>query len=326
MQAILIERFGDPSALRLTEVPKPDPAEGEILLEVHAAAVNRSDVLNARGSFAFTTLPRIPGRDFAGVVVEGPQELVGKEVWGTGGGELGFVRHGSHARYLAVSRNAVAPKSNFLSLEEAGASGLAYVTAGSALVELGGVSAGETILVTGAAGGVGSAAAMIARWKDARVIGAIKDESERLMAERAGAQVIVDTSQEEVTGAVLEATDDRGADLVLDTVGGPLFEPALNCLGEKGRMVVITTTPDKQHVSFNLLDFYRKGLRLFGLMTSFLDAEGSAAVLRDLGPGFDEGALRAPAIAERYPLEQAGTAYARVERGEVAGRVLLIMG
>ena len=326
MQAILIERFGDPSALRPTEVPKPDPAEGEILLEVHAAAVNRSDVLNARGSFAFTTLPRIPGRDFAGVVVEGPQELVGKEVWGTGGGELGFVRHGSHARYLAVSRNAVAPKSNFLSLEEAGASGLAYVTAGSALVELGGVSAGETILVTGAAGGVGSAAAMIARWKDARVIGAIKDESERLMAERAGAQVIVDTSQEEVTGAVLEATDDRGADLVLDTVGGPLFEPALNCLGEKGRMVVITTTPDKQHVSFNLLDFYRKGLRLFGLMTSFLDAEGSAAVLRDLGPGFDEGALRAPAIAERYPLEQAGTAYARVESGEVAGRVLLIMG
>jgi NADPH2:quinone reductase len=90
-------------------------------------------------------------------------------------------------------------------------------------------------------------------------------------------------------------------------------------------MVVITTTPGKQHVSFNLLDFYRKGLRLFGLMTSFLDAEESAAVLRDLGPGFDEGALRAPVIAESYPLEQAGTAYARVEGGEVAGRVLLVM-
>ena len=87
MQAILIERFGDPSELRPTEVPRPDPAEREILVEVHAAAVNRSDVLNARGSFAFTTLPRIPGRDFAGAVVEGPPELVGKEVWGTGGGE-----------------------------------------------------------------------------------------------------------------------------------------------------------------------------------------------------------------------------------------------
>jgi NADPH:quinone reductase-like Zn-dependent oxidoreductase len=91
-------------------------------------------------------------------------------------------------------------------------------------------------------------------------------------------------------------------------------------------MVVITTTPDKQQVSFNLLDFYRKGLRLLGLMTSFLDAEGCAVVLRELGPGFDEGALRAPAIAERYPLEQAGMAYTRVESGEAAGRVLLLMG
>jgi NADPH2:quinone reductase len=325
MQAILIERFGDPSELLPVEVPRPYPAEGEVLIEVHAAAVNRSDVLNARGSFPFTTLPRIPGRDFAGVVVEGSQELVGKEVWGTGGGELGFVRDGSHARYLAVSGNAVAPKSNTLSLEEAGASGLAYVTASSALVELGDVSAGEMILVTGAAGGVGSAAAMIARWKGAHVIGAIKDESERARAERAGVEVIVDTSREELPDAVMAATDGRGADLVLDAVGGSLFESTLNSLGENGRMVVITTTPDEQRVSFNLLEFYRKGLRLFGLMTSFLDAEESAAVIRNLGPGFDEGALRAPAIAERYPLEQAGTAYARVESGEAAGRVLLVM-
>jgi len=326
MQAILIESFGDPSELRQKEVPRPDPGEGEVLIEVHAAAVNRSDVLNARGSFPFTTLPRIPGRDFAGVVVEGPQELVGTEVWGTGGGELGFIRDGSHARYLAVSKNAVVPKSDTLSLEEAAASGLAYVTAGSALVELGGVSAGETILVTGAAGGVGSAAVMIACWRGARVIGAIKDESERARAERARVEVIIDTSREKVTDAVLAATDGQGANLVLDAVGGPLFEPALNSLARKGRMIVITTTPGDQHVSFNLFDFYRKGLRLFGLMTSFLDAEGSAAVLRGLGPGFDEGALRAPAIAERYPLEQAGTAYARVESGEVAGRVLLVMG
>jgi len=281
---------------------------------------------NARGSFPFTTLPRIPGRDFAGVVVEGPIELVGKEVWGTCGGELGFVRDGSHARYLAVPRDAIVPKSDTLSLDEAGASGLAYVTAASELVELGNVSEGETILVTGAAGGVGSAAVMIARWKGARVIGAIKDESERPMAQRAGAHVIVDTSREAVTDAVKAATGGGGADLVLDAVGGPLFEPALNCLGEKGRMVVITTSPDKQHVSFNLLDFYRKGLRLFGLMTSLLDAEGSAAVLRNLGPGFDEGVLRAPAIVEHYPLEQAGMAYARAESSEVAGRVLLVMG
>jgi NADPH2:quinone reductase len=325
MHAILIENFGEPSELRQTEVPRPEPEEGEILIEVHAAAVNRSDVLNVRGSFPFTTLPRIPGRDFAGVVVEGPQELLGKEVWGTGGGELGFARDGTHARYLAVSRNAVAPKSDTLSLEEAGACGLAYATAGSAFIELGDISAGETLLVTGAAGGVGSAAVMIARWKGARVVGAIKDQSERARAERAGVEVIIDTSRDQVKDSVLAATEGRGADLALDAVGGPLFEPVLNSLVEKGRMVTITTPPDEQHVSFNLFDFYRKGLRVSGLMTSFLDAEGSAAVLRELGPGFDEGALRAPAIAERYPLEQAGKAYARVGSGEVPGRVLLLM-
>jgi NADPH:quinone reductase len=324
MQAVLIERFGDPSELRQTEVPRPVPGDDEVLVEVHAAAVNRSDVLNVRGSFPFTTPPRIPGRDFAGVVVEGPQELVGTEVWGTGGGDLGFIRDGSHARYLAVPSNAVAPKSATLSLEEAAASGLAYVTAGFALTELEDISAGETILVTGAAGGVGSAAVMISRWRGARVIGAIKDSSEHARAEQAGVEVIVDTSRENVSDSVLAATDGGGADLVFDAVGGPLFEPALGSLGEKGRMVVITTTPDHQLVSFDLLDFYRKGLRLSGLMTSFLDAGESAAILRDLSPGFDQGILRAPAIAERYPLEQASKAYARVESGEAAGRVLLL--
>jgi len=325
MRAILIEHPGDPSELRPTEVPRPEPGEDEVLVEVHAAAVNRSDVLNARGSFPFTTLPRIPGRDFAGVVVEGPQELLGKEVWGTGGGDLGFIRDGSHARYLAVPANGVAPKSAALSLEEAAASGLAYVTAGSALIELGGITAGETVLVTGAAGGVGSAAVMISRWKGARVIGAIKDPSERARAEQAGIDVIVDTSREEISESVLAATDGGGVHLALDTVGGPVFEPALGSLGAQGRMVVITTTPDARQVSFDLLDFYRKGLRLYGLMTSFLDAQGSAAVLRDLRPGFDEGALRAPAIAKRYPLEQAGKAYELVESGEAAGRVLLLV-
>jgi NADPH:quinone reductase len=282
-------------------------------------------VLNARGSFPFTTLPRIPGRDFAGIVVEGPRELVGTEVWGTGGGELGFTRDGTHAQYIVLPKAAVVPKPDSLSLEEAAASGLAYVTAASALLELGGVRAGETVLVTGAAGGVGSAAVRIARWKGAHVIGAIKDDSERETAQRVGVEMIVDASREAVSEATMAATDGRGVELILDAVGGPLFEPSLNSLGEKGRMVVITTTPGERRVSFDLLDFYRKGLRLFGLMTSFWDAEGSAAVLKDLLPGFDEGVLRAPTIAERYPLERVETAYARVGSGEVAGRVLLVM-
>ncbi|MCA3747627.1 MAG: zinc-binding alcohol dehydrogenase family protein [Rubrobacter sp.] len=326
MRAILIERYGEPSALRPVEVPTPEPQEGEVLVEVRAAAVNRSDVLNVRGSFPMTTLPRIPGRDFAGVVVEGPRGLVGMEVWGTGGGELGFTRDGTHAEYVALPRGVVVPVPEGLDLEGAGASGLAYLAAAMGVMDLGGISAGETVLVTGAAGGVGSAAVMISRWKRASlVIGAVRDGSERAIAGKAGAGVVIDTSQENVPEAVMAATEGRGVDLVLDAVGGPLFEPCLNSLARGGRMVVLTTVGERR-VSFDLFDFYRRELRLLGLMTSRLDAAGSGDVLRSLLPGFEAGILRAPPVAERYPLERAGEAYSRVESGEARGRMLLVAG
>jgi NADPH:quinone reductase len=179
----------------------------------------------------------------------------------------------------------VVPKPDNLSLQVVAASGLAYLAAASALLELGGVSKEETVLVTGAAGGVGSAAVRIARWKGARVIGAIKDDSERETAQRVGLEVIVDTSREEVSEAATAATDGRGVDLVLDSVGWPLFEPSLNSLGQKGRIVVITAVGERR-VSFNLFGFYHKELRLLGLNTLMLDAESSAAVLKGLIPGY----------------------------------------
>jgi NADPH:quinone reductase len=309
MRVVLIERFGEPSELRQREVTRPDPQEGEVLVKVHTAAVNRSDILNARGLVPFKTLPRIPGRDFAGVVVEGPRDLVGTEVWGTGSGDLGFTRDGTHTEYIVLPGGAMVPKPDNLSLEGVAASGLAHLAAASALLKLGGVSSGETVLVTGAAGGVGSAAVKIARWNDARVIGAIKDASERETAQEMGVEVIVDTSREAVSEAAIAKTGGRGVDLVLDTVGGPLFEPEQP--GHKGRMVVITAVGETR-VYFNLFDFYRKELRLFGLNTLMLDAE--------------DRVLQAPPIAGRYLLEEARSAYALVESGEVQGRVLLIPG
>jgi len=324
MQALTIEQFGDPKDLVVGEAPRPVPENGDVLVEIGAAAVNRSDVINVKGAFPLTRLPRILGRDFAGTVVEGPDDLVGTEVWGTGGGDLGFTRDGSHAKYMLVPREAVVPKPGNLSVEEAGASGLAYFTAGAALLDLGGLGGGETVLVTGATGGVGSAAAMIARWQSARVIGAIKDESERATAEQLGLHAVIDTSKEDVAESTMLATDGKGAHLALDTVGGPLFEPVLNALAFGGRMVVISTPMPERRVSFDLFDFYRRQLKLFGLLTAAVDSVGSAAVLKKLAPGFEEGTLHAPPIAERYPLSEAVTAYSRVGSGEARGRVLLI--
>src|SRR5271170_6473314 len=99
MRAVVVRQFGHPNLLKIEEVPTPEPGNGEALVEIRAAAVNPSDVKNVQGTMHGTTLPRIPGRDFAGIVVRGPDELIGREVWGTGG-DIGFTKDGSHAQFI----------------------------------------------------------------------------------------------------------------------------------------------------------------------------------------------------------------------------------
>src|SRR5262249_48167686 len=141
----------------------------EVLLRIHAASINPSDVKNVQGHMEGTTLPRTPGRDFAGVVVNGPPELTGKEVFGTGG-DIGFTRDGSHAGFIVVSAQGGALKPKQLSMEEAASVGVNYLAAYIGLVQRAGVRNGEVVLVTGASGGVGTAVIQLARWKGARVI------------------------------------------------------------------------------------------------------------------------------------------------------------
>ena len=162
MRAIVVRQFGDPKLLKVQEIPTPQPGDGEALVEVKAAGVNPSDVKNIQGVMHGTTLPRIPGRDFAGVVVRGPAQTIGHEVWGTGG-DIGFTRDGSHAQYILLPSAALTPKPANLSMEAAGSAGLIFVTAWSALMTAADVSHTETVLVIGASGGVGSAAVQIAR-------------------------------------------------------------------------------------------------------------------------------------------------------------------
>jgi len=114
MKALQFSKTGDLAALTLAEVPTPTPAAGDVLVQVKAAGLNPSDVKNVLGRFPYTTVPRIPGRDFAGVVVQGPSELIGQAVWGTGK-DLGFYRDGSHAQYLTLPASGVALKPEALS-------------------------------------------------------------------------------------------------------------------------------------------------------------------------------------------------------------------
>ena len=138
----------------------PDLVAGDVLVQVRAAAVNPSDVKNVLGKMHETTVPRIPGRDFAGVVVGGSAELSGRDVFGSGG-NLGFGRDGSHAEFLLVPAAAVAAIPPGLSFVEAAASALSYFTASAAWALTGSSYAGRTVVVTGAIGGVGNAASCL---------------------------------------------------------------------------------------------------------------------------------------------------------------------
>src|ERR1700723_1072784 len=172
MRAIRFKAFGDQSVLELTEVAVPAIAETTALVRVTAASINPSDVKNVAGAMKQTTLPRIPGRDFAGVVKAGPAEWIGAAVWGTGG-DTGFTRDGTHAELIAVPVASLRRKPDALSFDQAAPAGVNYMAAWCG-IEAAGLKVGETLLLLGAGGGLGSAAAQIARRLGARIIGAAR--------------------------------------------------------------------------------------------------------------------------------------------------------
>ena len=145
MKALRFAEFGEPSILKVEEVALPVPREGEVLVRVAAAAINPSDAKNVAGAFKVTTLPRTPGRDFAGTVVSGGRHE-GLEVWGSAPGS-GSVRDGSHAEYVVVPEVAAAPKPLSLTMAQAAALGVPYLTAWAALVGAAQIQAGETVVI-----------------------------------------------------------------------------------------------------------------------------------------------------------------------------------
>jgi NADPH2:quinone reductase len=281
---------------------------------VKAAAINPSDYKTVSGHFRDTTLPRTPGRDFAGIVVKGKHHE-GEEVWGSPP-KFGVVRDGSHAEYVVVPAEALSLKPKSLSMAQAAASGLPYITAWASLVSAAQIQPGETILIVGAAGAVGRAATQIAKWKQSRVIGATT-ASDPLP----GTESVVNTRTEDLRERVLALTAGRGVDAVLDAVGGPMFEPALRSLRYGGRQVAITSTAD-QRVSFNLVDFYHNLSRLLGVDSQGLTRRQVAEIADELRSGFESGDLQPPPI-EIVPFGKAVDAYSRVAAGKATKKQVL---
>jgi NADPH2:quinone reductase len=313
MKALRFAEFAPPSVLRIEEVGVPDPGEGEALIQVKAAAINPSDVGNVAGRFKTTTLPRTPGRDFAGTVVAGNRSK-GEEVWGSSTA-LGIVRDGSHAEYVVVPAETLSRKPRSLRMAQAATIGVPYITAWTALISAAQIQAGETILIVGAAGAAGQAATQIANWKQVRVIGA-----DAAADPIPGTESAINTKTEDLRERVLELTAGRGVDAVFDTVGGPMFEPALRSLRVGGRQVAISSRDPR--VTFNLVDFYHNSSRLLGVDSYALTSRQIADIENELQSGFETGVLTPP-LVEIVPLEKAVDAYSRVAAGNAKAKQVL---
>lgn len=318
MHAIRFKAFGDPSVLEFSEVPSPPSNEAIALVRVLAASINPSDVKNVAGAMKQTTVPRIPGRDYAGVVEEGPSEWIGAAVWGTGG-DVGFTRDGTHAELIAVPVASLRRKPQTLNFDQAGSVGVNYVAAWRGL-QAAELKAGETVLLIGGGGGVGSAAAQIARHLGARVIASEQHPPHPDAPIRTIAENLI-IGADDLPAEIRKVTRGRGADVVFDLVGGVMFRSAVGSLALRGRLIEIAATGQRE-VSFDIADFYHNESRLFGVDTLQLDLTESAAILDVLTPGFLAGTFRAAPVAATHRLADAQAAYRKVA-ARTAGRIVL---
>jgi NADPH:quinone reductase-like Zn-dependent oxidoreductase len=302
------------AALRLVEIDAPKGVSDDIaVVEVRSSGVNPSDVKAVLGAMPHAVWPRTPGRDFAGVVVDGPRRLMGREVWGSGG-ELGIRRDGAHAQRLVVPAANLREKPSAITLAEAGAVGVPFVTAYVGLREAGFVNREDVVLVLGANGKVGQASIQIATAAGARVFG-VERTPEPYRGHATGEVTMLGASDGDIAERVREATGGHGADIVFNTVGSPYFEAANRAMATRGRQIFISTI--ERSVSFDIFAFYRGQHRFIGVDTLALDSADGAAVLEALRPNFESGAFRPfPVLAENvYPLARAAEAYGAVLAG-----------
>lgn len=294
--------------------------ENDLLIEIKAAAVNPSDVKAATGLMPYAVFPRTSGRDYAGVVVDGPPDWIGREVFGSSG-DLGIRRDGTHASHLLVERAAVVDKPKAISWEEAAGIGVPFVTAMEGLRRAGMPKPGDTVLVMGVNGKVGQAAVQIATWHGARAIGVVR-KPESYEGHSNSPVEVIDASASDVATRVRELTGGMGADIVYNTVGDPYFQAAHKSLALRGRQILIAAVD--RIVQFNILEFYRGQHTYVGIDTLGLSSVVTGEVLRELGPGFASRHLRPFPIKASaiYPLEQAKAAFVAVA-GSSRDRVIL---
>jgi NADPH:quinone reductase-like Zn-dependent oxidoreductase len=323
MRAAVVETFGPPTSLVTAEVADPEPAAGEVVIEVAAAGVNFPDVLVVAGEYQILPdRPFSPGKEVAGTV-----HAVGEGVteFSPGDRVMAQIEHGGYAERVAVPEAQLVALPDGVAFPEAAALGLGAITAHFALVRRARLQPGETVLVTGAGGGVGSAGVQIAKALGAQVIAVAQDEERAALAKSQGADHVV-LAGPSLREEVRELTEGRGADVVLELVGGDVFAQSLRATAWEGRVVVIGFASG-EIPAIKAGHLLVKNIAVLGLQVSDYRDREPAAVRRAIEHMLDlhvAGRLTVP-VARTYPLDKAGVALEAVRSGRVAGKVVLAM-
>jgi len=323
MKAIRCTAWGPPDSLVLDDLPDLAAGPGEVVVDVKAAGVNFPDVLTVQGKYQVRPpLPFTPGNEFAGVV-----RAVGAGVRDFAPGQrvIGFTRTG------AFAEQAVAPSSAYLAMPDdmdfdvAAAITLTYGTSYHALADRGALQAGETMLVLGAAGGVGLAAIEIGKALGARVIAAASSAEKLAVCKAHGADVLVDYESDDLREALRAATDGRGPDVIYDPVGGRYSEPALRSIAWRGRHLVVGFAAGEiPRLPWNLM--LLKGASVVGVFWGdFTRKEQDAhlAAMRRIAGWIAQGKLT-PLVSRRYPLADTARALDDMAARKVIGKIVIV--
>lgn len=310
-------------SLRWREAPTPEPGAGEVRVAIHAASLNFPDLLIVQNKYQVKPpLPFVPGAEFAGrieAVGEGVADLqVGDPVAAIGA-------TGGFATHACVKASQLIPLPAGFDLADGAAFAFTYGTSHHALIDRGALKAGETVLVLGAAGGVGTAAVQIAKAAGARVIAAASSDDKCSLCLRIGADAAVNYQREDLRDALRRLTDGRGPDVVYDPVGGALAEPAFRSIAWRGRYLVVGFAGGAiPALPWNLA--LLKGAAVVGVFWGDFtrrEPQAFAASLGELFHWYAQGHVR-PVIDMKLPMSALPEAYARMGSRQVQGKMLLV--
>ncbi len=322
MRAVLCHAFGPPESLRLEDVDAPVPKPGEVLVEVHAAALNFPDVLMIEGKYqSQPPFPFAPGGELSGTVAalgEGVTDLqVGQAVFGG-------VGSGAFVEQAAIAANRLRVKPEGMTFGQAAGISTTYGTSYYALKQRAALQPGETLLVLGAAGGVGLAAVELGKTMGARVIAAASTDEKLAVARTAGADELINYADGELKNKVKALTEGKGADVIYDPVGGDLFDQCMRCINWNGRVLVIGFTGGYiPKVPINLI--LLKGCQVVGVFYGSFSAREPAVNdenFDQLLRWFEAGTLN-PLVGASYPMEEYAAALRCLSERRAIGKVVL---